>query len=301
MLEYIKGYLKANDVEYKENYNLSKISHIRTGGKAKMLILPKNKPEFLHILDFLRTCQQDYTVVGGMSNILPCDKGYDGIIIKTDRISKLSIDGGGVYAECGKLFPSLSRTFIDAGLSGAERLAGIPGTLGGMIAGNAGAFGCEISHLAVSIEAYDKNSGDVVVIDASDADFSYRHSIFSDGGMIVLSAVLQLCEADSYDVYEETQRYRSRRRASQPYGLPSLGSIFKKPSADVFVGKMIEDLGLKGLTVGGAQISEKHAGFIVNIGGAVSADVVSLINTVLTVVYEKYGVMLELEIIPLGF
>ena len=301
MFEYIKDYLKANDVEYKENCNLSKLSHIRTGGNAKMLILPKNKSEFLHIMDFFRMCNQDYIVVGGMSNILPSDRGYDGILIKTDRISQQSIDGGKVYAECGRHFPSLSRSFIDFGLSGAEKLGGIPGTLGGMIAGNAGAFGAEISHLVVSIDAYDRNSGKVVVIDAGDADFSYRHSIFRDGRLVILSAVLQLCESDSYTVREQTEIYRARRRSGQPYRLPSLGSVFKKPSPDVFVGKMIEDSGLKGLAIGGAQISEKHAGFIVNIGGAISADVVALINTVIAVVYEKYGITLELEIIPLGF
>ena len=301
MLEYIKEYLKANDVEYKENFKLSRISRIKTGGDSSFLVLPENKLGFLKMLSFFKEREQRYAIVGRASNILFSDKDYDGVVIKTDKLRDFAFTGNSVSAECGLPISALSSILISRGLSGFEQLCGIPGSVGGAVFGNAGAFGSDISRVVKSIEAYDSLSGDVVNISCSDADFSYRHSIFSGGRYVVLSVVFEFVESTPYDVREECMRWQTRRIATQPYTYPSLGSIFKKPSDDVFVGQLVESCGLKGTTVGGASVSEKHAGFIVNIGDALSSDVVSLINIVSAIVYEKYGIVLEPEIIPIGF
>lgn len=301
MLEYIKEYLKANDVEYKENFKLSKISRIKTGGDSKVLVLPENKLRFLRMLSFFKECKQRYTIVGGASNILFSDKGYDGLVIKTDKLRDFTFTGKSVRAECGTPISALSSILTSRGFSGFERLCGIPGSVGGAVFGNAGAFGSDISQFVKSIEAYDLESGEVVNISCTDADFSYRHSIFSGGRLIILSALMEFKESTPRAVQEESMRWRTRRMETQPYNYPSLGSVFKKPSSDVFVGQLVESCGLKGTVVGGASVSEKHAGFFVNTGDALSSDVVSLINIVSAVVYEKYGIVLEPEIIPVGF
>lgn len=296
MLECILEYLKAKDVEYKENIKLSDVSPIRIGGRAKMIVLPRNMSEFLNVLRFCGREKIKVKTVGGMSNILPDDVGYDGVIIKTDNLKNVEFTGDEMIAECGASLSRVAGAALKFGLSGFEELSGIPGRVGGAVYMNAGAYGREIADLFSECRLYDTDSAEIVQLSSSDLHFSYRKSDLSGSGLILLSAKFHLAEDSSDSIRQRMKYFAQKRRRGQPTNMPSLGSVFKRPEPNRSAGELIDQCGLRGFSIGGAGISEKHAGFIVNLGGATSDEVKSLIALAEFSVYGKFGICLQREI-----
>ena len=292
----ILDFLKMNDVEYKEGLSLAEISPIRIGEKAKIVAYPSGETKLLMLSLFLKKNKIKHKILGRMSNVLPPDEGYNGVIIRTDRIKNISVYGERVIVGSGVSMPTLSRELCKCGLSGFEGLSGIPGSIGGAIVGNAGAFGREISDIIQSVTVFDPDRCETISMSCEECGFSYRDSVFKESSLIVLSAELKLIGSDSRIIFEEMKRISDCRRKSQPTDLPSLGSTFKRPSPDISAARLIDECGLKGHSIGGATVSEKHAGFIVNSGGATAKDYIELSELIKKCVFEKYQINLEREI-----
>ena len=298
--------LNFNTIEIKENEPLAKHSSFKIGGPARFAIFPQNKDELVSVLKQIKNCSYKYKMIGNGSNILFDDKGFDGIIIFTKRVSDIQYIRRGdktlLRADCGR---SLTELANEAGkkhsLAGLEFAYGIPGTVGGAVYMNAGAYGGQMSDVVIETEYFDTNEGEVKTLTAQEHKFDYRHSIFADHPeYIVLSTTLELKEGNAEDIFAAMTKNMNSRKEKQPLEYPNAGSTFKRPTG-YFAGKLIEDCGLKGYTVGGAQISEKHAGFTINVGGATSADVLSLIEHTKKTVKENFGIELESEIIYLPY
>ena len=294
------------NLEVKENEILSKHSTFKIGGAAAYAFFPKSKTEFISAIKAAKDCGIKYRVIGHGSNILFDDKGFDGAIIFTKYMTEIQYtyraNEALIYIECGR---SLTELASDTGkkhsLSGLEFAYGIPGSVGGAVYMNAGAYGGEISDVVVSSEYYDTHNDILVTIDSAAHNFSHRHSIFHDHTeYIILSTTLKLKVGDSEEIFNLMTKNMSSRREKQPLEYPNAGSTFKRPEG-YFAGKLIEDSGLKGYTIGGAQVSEKHAGFLINRGGATSSDVLSLMEHIKHTVKGNYGVDLESEIIYIPY
>ena len=296
MIEYVKEYLKANDVEYKENKKIKEFSPISIGGEAEIIVLPKNKFEFIDIIAFLENIGCRNKIVGNMSNILPCDERYTGVIVKTDNLSQVTVKGNRIRALSGVKLPYLSFIAARAALSGMEGISGIPGQLGGSIRGNAGAFGREISDLIFDCEVYSKKTGEIFSMTPSELAFGYRDSLLSKENLVLLSAELEFFPSEEKRIFLEMEKVREKRKVTQPVGEPSLGSVFKRTKDGISAAKLIDECGMRGFSIGGAKISEKHAGFIVNSSGATSKDVKALIEAASEAVEANFSVKLQREI-----
>ena len=292
----IVDFLKMNDVEYKEGLSLARISPINIGPKAFAVVYPDSPEKLTCLITFLNKSKIKHKILGRMSNVLFLDGYYDGIVIRTDRLNAFSINQNMVTASCGTALPYLCNILCKAGLSGFEGLSGIPGSIGGAILGNAGAFGYEIGERVLSVECYDIEKGEIITLLADNIRFSYRHSSFKNNGLVILSARFLFSQSDEFAVRNEMERCRKSRFLSQPIDKPSLGSTFKGSKEGIPASKLIDDCGLKGYSVGGAQISTKHAGFIINRGDATTKDYVDLSDYAADRVYEKYKIRLEREI-----
>lgn len=286
-----------------ENEPLSKHSSFKIGGCANYAILPNDTNELIQAIEDCREKEIKYLVVGNGSNILFDDEGFDGAVIITKHMKDTEYihkaDGTYVKCECGK---SLTELAGEAGkkhsLAGLEFAYGIPGTVGGAVFMNAGAYGGQMSDIVVETEYYDTFSNTCKCITNQDHDFGYRHSLFmSHPEYIILSTTIKLNEGDPEAIFELMNKNMTARKDKQPLEYPNAGSTFKRPEGGLFAGKLIEDCGLKGYTVGGAQVSEKHAGFTINRDNASCKDVLSVIEHTQKTVFEKFGVMLECEVI----
>lgn len=295
MIEYVKNYLKMNDVEYKENALMSRISSVRIGGAARIVALPDTDVKMELVLRFLTENKVKYKVVGRMTNILPCDHEYCGVILKTDSLRSLKMGDGFVSASCGEYFPSLVARLAGEGIGGLEKLSGIPGSLGGLIVNNAGAYGLEIGDLVLSGCVFDIAERRIEIWEHRDFDFNYRSSVLKNGKAVLLFASLKVNSEPSALIRSKIQEYKSLRTKKQPLDLPSLGSVFKSP-AGCYASRLIDECSLKGTSVGAAQVSPKHAGFIVNLGGATARDYKALVDIVVDTVREKKKITLEREV-----
>lgn len=284
---------KMGKIEYKLNEPASRHTTFRIGGPISIFAEPADNAELATLIHAAEEMGAPYYVIGNGSNLLVSDDGLDALVIKIgEKMSAVCINDTKVYAQAGALFCSVAKSSVSAGLKGLEWAAGIPGFVGGAVAMNAGAYGGEISRFIKKITIY--KDGEVKNISVSKDDFGYRYSAFSFPGSVVLSAEFELCPDDgtSKELMEE---YNTRRKSKQPLELPSAGSTFKRPEGH-FAGQLIEQAGLKGRRVGGAMVSSKHAGFIVNAGGATSDDVIKLIDLVKAEVFNESGIVLEPEI-----
>jgi len=297
----------GRDIEIKINEPLSKHSSFRIGGGAKYALFPKNREELIFAVNTCIQRHKKFLIVGNASNLLFDDNGFDGVVIFTTKMDNTEYihknDGVYIKAECGKSLTELaSEVGKKHSLQGLEFAYGIPGTVGGAVYMNAGAYGGQMSDVVVETEAYDFKAQRVVTVTGEEHKFSYRHSLFGETPrLIVLSTTVKLSLGDAEEIFAKMYKTMTSRKEKQPLELPNAGSTFKRPGENIFVGKLIEDAGLKGYSVGGAQISEKHAGFTVNRGGATSSDVRSVIEHTKAVVLEKYGVSLETEIIYIPY
>ena len=286
--------LQICGIEYEKDAPLSRDTSFRIGGAADVLIFPKDRNELRQALSLLSDAGVDTLTVGSMSNMLFSDDGFRGAVVTTRKMSELSRRGDTVTADSGVSLTALAEYCRDNSLTGAEFLYGIPGTVGGAVYMNAGAFGFSVSDI-LSSSSYLKD-GRIASLDKYGHCFSYRDSIYKRNGGTVLSAEFSLSPGNRELIRSAMSELIAKRRSSQPLNKPSAGSVFKRPEGH-FAGRLIEDAGLKGRRVGGAEVSEKHAGFIINAGGATAADVTELIDIIKTTVYERSGVLLEEEII----
>ena len=278
----------------RHNEPLAKYSSFRTGGKAANIIFPESTEEFVTALRE----NPGAAVLGNLSNTLVLDGGIDGTVIITTKLNSVSVNGNTVTAAAGASLTSVAVAARDASLAGCEFLYGIPGTVGGGVFMNAGAYGGEIADIIENAVVFTPD-GKVTTLSKDDLDLGYRTSKLQSTRYILLSAAFSLQSGNKEVISSAMDDLMNRRMTTQPLDKPSCGSTFKRPAGN-FAGKLISDCGLKGMSVGGAQVSDKHAGFIVNSGGASSRDILDLVQLVKKTVFEKTGVLLEEEIRIIG-
>ena len=278
----------------KENEPLSAHSTMRVGGPAALAAFPTGGAELSALIRRAKEASVRYIIVGNASNILFSDDGFDGLAIFTTAMRRVVWNGARVTAECGASLTGLAAAATKRGLSGLEFAFGIPGTVGGAVYMNAGAYGSQVSAVLTSSEYL---QGDTVLSrNAEEHRFGYRTSIYRSTDDIILSAEFTLTPGDPEEIAAKAAKNMESRRSKQPLEFPNAGSVFKRPEG-AFPGALIEEAGLKGLRIGGAEISEKHANFIVNRGNATASDILRLAETVQKEVYKRSGILLETEII----
>lgn len=288
-------FLIENAIPYDPSQILADISSVRIGREPTLVAFPRCDGELLVLLRYLYASNVNYKLVGGMTNLLPSDNKYDGVIICTSKMRDISFCGNLMTVSCGVRLSGAIIRAAEYSLGGLEALSGIPGTVGGMIYSNAGAFGSEISDFLVSARLYSPSLDREFSLDKCELSFGYRDSILKESDYALISATLGLSSADKGDVLSEISKLKERRRATQPIGEFSLGSVFKRVG-DSSAAYYIDKSGLKGYRIGGAAVSEKHAGFIVNAGGATALDYKRLVTHIEDTVYSKYGITLEKEV-----
>ena len=277
--------------------DLSKHASFRIGGPCALAVFPHTVDLMIRALTLVGQSGLRFAVMGNASNVLFADEGFDGVMLFTTDMRQIRFDGERVRAESGAMLSSLSYAAYEHGLDGLAFAFGIPGTVGGAVYMNAGAYGGEIAGVVERTLCYDCRTGQTLTVEKGEHGFAYRTSRYAkEDRLIVLEAELCLHPvADKAAVYEVMRTNGQQRRDKQPLEYPNAGSTFKRP-VNAFAGKLIEDCGLKGYRIGGAAVSEKHAGFVVNVGGATARDVLSLIEHVQKTVKDRFGVMLECEI-----
>ena len=295
-MERLKQALSAAGIAYKENEPLSAHCTFRIGGPADVFILPENEAQLCAAIKLAKEANVKYYLLGNGSNILFADEGFSGVVIDVSALdAEIAVEDTVLTAGAGVRLAALCKAALKHGLSGLEFAYGIPGTVGGAVYMNAGAYGGELKDVLESVTFLDDNL-QLRTLPAADLAMGYRTSIFEQNpGWCILSVTVVLHRGDGAAVLAKMQELLGKRKEKQPLEWPSAGSTFKRP-VGAFAGKLIEDCGLRGFTVGGAQISEKHCGFVINRGGATCADVLALIEKVQKTVYDAHGVMLEPEV-----
>jgi len=281
------------------NEPMSKHTSFKIGGPADILVMPGTLEEVKNALAIFREEEIEYFVMGNGSNLLVRDKGIRGVVIKiAEGYCKVNIEEDKINAQAGVLLSTLSKTIVEESLKGFEFASGIPGTLGGAVTMNAGAYGREMKDVIVGALVADRN-GNVFNLNKDELELDYRSSIIQKNGYVVLEVRIQLQKGDSDEIKGIIKDLTQRRTSKQPLHLPSAGSTFKRPPGH-FAGKLIEDAGLKGVRLGGAKVSELHSGFIVNVDDASAEDVINLIGLVQKTVRDKYEVELQPEVRIVG-
>lgn len=278
---------------------MKKHTTFRLGGPADYFLSPSDPDQIREIIHICREEGIPWFVLGNGSNLLVSDQGYRGVVIQIYKnMNQITVEGTRIYAQAGALLSAVSKKAMEAGLTGMEFASGIPGTLGGAAVMNAGAYGGEMKDILVSVTVL-TDEGEQKVLKAEELNLGYRTSIIKERGYIVLEVVLQLESGDRDAIRERMEELKVQRVTKQPLEYPSAGSTFKRPEG-YFAGKLIEDAGLRGYRVGGAQVSEKHCGFVINTGDATTSDVVQLIHNVQNIIWNKFKVKLEPEVKFLG-
>ena len=278
---------------------MSRHTTFRIGGPAEVFLMPES---YGQIQKILKLCQKEkipFFILGNGSNLLVSDSGYRGVIIQMDRnMGEIRLEGNEIRACAGALLSSIAAAAKKASLTGFEFAGGIPGTLGGAVMMNAGAYGGEMKDVLKEVTVMDAE-GDIIVLPADKLEMGYRTSIIKTAGYLVLEAVISLEKGREEEIQAKMKELADRRVEKHPLEFPSAGSTFKRPEG-YFAGKLIMDSGLGGYRIGGAQVSEKHCGFVINAGGATAKDVVELMDHIINTVKEKFGVTLEPEVRFLG-
>lgn len=286
-------------VSFLYNEPMKNHTSFKLGGPVDIFVEPENVDELVKAIKYLREQKVPYYIIGNGSNLLVSDKGLRGAVVKIgEKFSRVDIDGERVTAESGILLSAISKIAAKNSLAGMEFASGIPGTLGGAVAMNAGAYGGEMKDIIEWVEVLDQELN-LIRLQNVDMEFGYRKSIVEPRGYIVIRCGLKLKQGNPEEIYAVMADLTQKRTSKQPLHLPSAGSTFKRPEG-YFAGKLIEDAGLRGFSIGGAQVSPLHCGFVVNNGDATAQDVYDLIRHVQKTVYEKFNVNLETEVKILG-
>ncbi len=297
MYEYIESFIPGEQILFHEP--MSKHTTFRVGGEAACMIYVQTEEEIRKLVSYLNQIEEDYFMLGNGSNILVGDKGYRGIIIKFGKqMEEIQVDGERMTIKAGALLPKVAVTAKEHGLTGLEFAAGIPGSIGGAIVMNAGAYDGEMKQIVESVRIIDRN-GEILTLDNDAMEFGYRTSVVKDRPYIVLEVVLRLQPGDKEAIGARMEELAALRKSKQPLEYPSAGSTFKRPEG-YYAGKLIMDAGMRGYRIGGAQVSDKHCGFIVNVNKATAADIKEVIEEVQERVKKRFHVSLEPEVILLG-
>lgn len=287
-------FIKDNNLgNYEENVSFKSLTTYKTGGNARVVFYPNSVDSLRSGLVYLKDKSISFKIFGNGSNILASDNDYDGVIIKLTSLDNMSFDDGYLEVEAGYNFALLANSVTKKGYSGLEFACGIPGSVGGAVYMNAGAYLSDVASVLDRVDILDENY-DFKTLSSGELDFSYRHSIFMEKNWIILKAYFNLKKGNADELLELINDRKRRRVTSQPLEYPSAGSVFRNPEG-MYAGKLIEDCGLKGFTHGGAEISPKHANFIVNKNNATSKDIKYLMDLVKNSVNEKYNVELYRE------
>ena len=281
-----------------EQEPMSRHTTFAAGGAARYYVTPGTTEELAAVIGLCREQDMEWMLLGKGSNLLVSDAGYDGVMISTAKLSECQLTDGELYAEAGCSLAKMAGQAQRAGYTGLEFAAGIPGTLGGAVVMNAGAYGGEMKDVLTEVQVLTAN-GEIIWIPATDMDLGYRHSCVAERGYVVLAAKMQLQPGDAAQIRATMEDLAARRREKQPLEYPSAGSTFKRPEG-YFAGKLIQDAGLRGFQVGGAQVSEKHCGFVINRDHATATDIWELCRQVQQKVREQFGVELQLEVRTVG-
>lgn len=284
---------KINNLIVRQNVPLKKYTTFKVGGPALFFLIPETKKALLQLIKTIKNIKLPHFVLGKGSNVIVSDKGFKGIIIYTGHLDKITVQSNNIIAQSGATLKNVAETAQQNSLTGIEFASGIPGSLGGAIFMNAGAYGGEMSDIIKEVSAFKKN-GHKIILKKEDLNFSYRNSIFQSKEYIITTATLGLKKGNKDKIKEKMQKLNQKRKNKQPIEYPSAGSSFKRPKG-YYTGPLIEKANLKGHQIGGAQVSEKHAGFIVNKGNATAKDIVNLIRKIQKEVYKTSGVKLKPE------
>lgn len=272
----------------------------RIGGPADCLVQLENKEQLIRVQKYLMQLEMPFFILGNGSNLLVSDKGYRGIVLQIGpKMSGIEVNGDLITAQAGALMSQVARTALEHGLTGMEFASGIPGTIGGGVVMNAGAYDGEMSGVVTQVNVVN-HAGEYMELENETMEFGYRTSIIKDNPFTVTEVILKLEKGDREQIQAKMEDLAAKRREKQPLEYPSAGSTFKRPKG-YFAGKLIMDAGLRGFRVGGAKVSEKHCGFVINIGDATAEDVRDVISEVQERVKEKFNVDLEPEVLFLGF
>lgn len=294
LLEKIKGIVDSDRVF--QNEPMSKHTTFRVGGPSDVFISIKSEKEAEELIRLLCVEKEPYFIIGNGSNLLVRDEGFRGVIIEIGKnFSDINITDETVDVEAGALLVKVANECLRASLSGLEFASGIPGTIGGGVFMNAGAYGGELKDVVTSVRLLNTVTGEIMEKTCEEMKFSYRHSIAKEEPYIILKASLKLNKGDKELIKARMDELKEQRTTKQPLEYPSAGSTFKRPEG-YFAGKLIQDAGLKGYTVGGAQVSTKHSGFVINTGNATAEDILTLIDDVKNNVKDQFGVELEPEV-----
>ena len=293
----LEQFLPAENIYCKEP--MKKHTTFRIGGEADLFLRMENVRQLQEVQNYLQKLGISYYVLGNGSNLLVSDEGYPGVIIEiADKMNTIRVEGNSIIARAGALMSKIAHVAYENGLTGFEFAAGIPGTIGGGVVMNAGAYGGELKNVVTAVEVLDQN-GEIISLDNQTMEFGYRTSILKKHPFIVTEVRIGLQEGCKEEIKATMEDLAAKRREKQPLEYPSAGSTFKRPEG-YFAGKLIMDAGLRGYQVGGAQVSEKHCGFVINKGEATATEVKQLIADVQQEVKNKFGVDLETEVIFLG-
>lgn len=302
MLEHLIRIAGKDNVKAREPMDIH--TTFRAGGRSAYFVVADNEETLSRLMIFLNREKMPHFILGNGSNVLVKDSGYDGVIIKLGNSFKditVACEGDGWYtvtAGSAAMLSKTARAAADKSLMGMETLSGIPGTVGGAVAMNAGAYGGEVKDVIESAKVMD-NDGRIIILLGEELDLSYRHSVIQDNNYIVLGAVFRLKQGEKAVIENKMTEYGEARKSKQPLEYPSAGSTFKRPEG-YFAGKLIMDAGFRGYRSGGAMVSEKHCGFVINAGDATATDILKVIEDVKEGVLERFGVELEPEVKILG-
>ena len=311
-MERLKQQLQAEEIRFAENEPLSAHCTFKIGGPADVFAQPETEEQLCRVIALCKACDVKYYLLGNGSNILFEDAGYRGVVVDTralkmgigflENVSHPGAEPGAVYdaviAGAGLKLSALCKAALDSSLTGLEFAYGIPGTVGGAVYMNAGAYGGEMKDIVQNVTVLTRE-GEIRELEKEELGFGYRASVIKDRGYVVLGAELMLVPGDKEEILARMQELKNKRVEKQPLEYPSAGSAFKRPEG-YFAGKLVMDAGLSGYAVGGAKVSEKHCGFLINAGGATASDVMELIRQIQAKVKEQFGVQLEPEIQFLG-
>ena len=296
--EALANFLESENIEYRQNEPMRAHTTFKIGGEADIFIIPASPAALIYAVKKCNELEIPYFILGNGSNLLVSDGGIEGAVISLSGINSIISDGEKITCGAGAMLSSVCLKALSLSLTGLEFAYGIPGTAGGALYMNAGAYGGQTADVIESAECLTA-TGEIKTLKKENMQLGYRSSVFKNGGLIIISLTFALKKGDKAEIKAEMDELLNRRKQKQPLEYPSAGSTFKRPEG-YFAGALIEKNGLKGLTVGGAQVSEKHAGFVINRGGATAADVKALIGKIQKKVFENDGVMLEPEVIFKG-
>ena len=297
IFDYIEKIVPKENILFNEP--MSRHTTFRVGGAAKCLIKINNKEQLKKLVPYLQITGQKYFILGNGSNLLVGDRGYSGIVVKLDDGNgSITVEGERMKVSAGTLLGKAAMEAKENSLTGMEFASGIPGTIGGAIVMNAGAYGGEMKQIVESVEVMNRE-GEILVLDNDTMEFGYRTSVIKSRPFVILETVLALKKGDKEEIGAKMEELAKQRREKQPLEYASAGSTFKRPEG-YFAGQLIMDAGLRGFSIGGARVSEKHCGFVINSGNATAADIREVIEEVQQCVKAKFGVALEREVIYLG-